>query len=111
MSIEEIKKKLIQYFVEDAINKRHLEILDEGSATANIRGYYTGVSIPYIKKFVLENEKISNEKLFFVLGQLHIEKQIGILFCGDIRKTVIENYTLRANPINGIFANQALNQI
>lgn len=111
MSIEEIKKKLINYFVEDTIESCCLKILNEGSDSANAKGYYTGVTIPYIKKFVLQSEYISNEKLFFVLGQLHIKKQINIIFCINIKKTVIENYTLREKPINGIGTDYGIDNI
>jgi hypothetical protein len=101
MSIEEIKKKLIEYFIVDSKEEsgnQLLTILDEGSDKSLKRGGYTGVTIPYIKQYVLQ-EEISDSKLFLVLGILISEKLVWIIYCPHIDELVVEHYGQRTRRV------------
>lgn len=92
MNIEVILEKLERFFVENAQgDDKLLEIFDEPSLTAKQRGGYTGVTIPYIKKYILE-EDVSDISLFFALGVLVEQEKIFMIYCGNVNNLVVENY-------------------
>ena len=84
-----MREKIINYFndfLED--NPYHLKVLDKEN-----KGSYTCVTLPYIKKYVLNNE-YNYEKVESEIFKLIKEKKIKTLFCNDINKTVFVNFYL-----------------
>lgn len=83
--------KVLLYF-----SNRTLKVLDEHlKKTDNYgnhrytRGYYTGVTIPYIYEFVL-NKKVKLSEIILILRRLKHLKLIRSLYCGHVSDMVIE---------------------
>jgi hypothetical protein len=72
------------YFNENA--GHYLRILD-----VNLRkNHYTGVTLPYIEKFVLEM-KFSKSNIVDYIIKAHSKNKLKSLYCPDIKHIVIHN--------------------
>lgn len=75
-----MEELLLEYF-----KQLRLKVLDNSP-----RSYYTGVTIPYIFKYVLK-EKYSILEIVDKLLELHQQDKIHCLYCGDVKDVVFEN--------------------
>lgn len=82
---------IMNYFDYTTNNSSLLEILDEGSESADKRGGYTGVTLTYVWKHVLK-QLVSKEDTFNILIDLIKEEYIGSIFCNNIKNYVYEKY-------------------
>lgn len=79
----EIKEKILEYF-----NKQFgLPILD---GQIKNRPYYTGVTIDYIYKYIIQ-EELSKIDLINLLKEMVINKELNSLHCGHIEDIVFES--------------------
>jgi len=80
----EIKDKILEYFNNDEYSP-YLECLDNDD-----KEKYTGVTIDYIKEFVLD-DKYDISIIAKCLKELHLDDKIHSLYCGHIESIVFEN--------------------
>lgn len=96
LKISPLHKAMSKYF----FNCRgQLSILDGGESK---RGYYTGVKLPYIEKYVLQNKFTRSEIAEYILLE-HSKNKLHALFCPDVVDVVIHppngqvNYVIDGN--------------
>jgi len=88
MSKEEVLEKLNKYFKYDT--NCLLEILDIPSKTAAERGGYTGVTLSYLREYVVP--KISLILLVECINELLRDEIISKIKCSNIDRVVIEKF-------------------
>jgi hypothetical protein len=96
-----IQKLLMEYFYNNSREiDFHLPILDkpkgelnkayDGSGDFYEIDYYTGVTLPYLMKYVIKY-KYKKDLVIYSLFDLLDNEKIGSLFCPTINKVVFEN--------------------
>lgn len=85
-----MKEKILEYFNKNGT--KYLDILDEDVRNYPVdkKNYYTGVTLDYIVKYVLENEYPIDD-VAECLKQLHLDDEIHSLFCNHIEEIVFES--------------------
>ncbi|MFW6225543.1 MAG: hypothetical protein ACOC3V_01125 [bacterium] len=90
-----MKEKILEYFYTPATVMFNsigmLEVLDDSN-----RGFYSGVTIGYIKKYVLK-DKYSIQEIGSVLKELVESFELRMLHCGDVNDVVFEPH-FKQNP-------------
>jgi hypothetical protein len=106
MQKQEIIDKILGYINKDERGK--LEILDMSpeKILGRKQKYYTGVTLSYLKQYVLKDESINDEFLMYILTELCLEDKLWTIFCSTIKKIVFEKAGMwNGNRITNIFKN------
>ena len=86
---------MVEYFLMNP-TKGKLKVLDNNP----LKDVYTGVTLPYIEKFVLKN-KFSKEEIVNYIIKHHNRKNLYSLYCPTVKTVVIHVLSYQVNYEKG----------
>ena len=93
--VDEIQSAIIDYLDD------YMPILDDGVAAEDgDEENYNGVTIPYIKEYVLD-DKYSREEVVYSIFDLAFSKKIWFFYCGDVADLVVAPGSSNYSIVNG----------